>query len=579
MMMPSPPSGSGAPGRLPRPSFRELSRTFWRGISSTQHLGPAIEGVLQEFNAHLGTRRASVWLHNRRARELSLLASSDPAYAASRVSIADPGMPAARGLRLDQAQILPRDDAAAEPILISPLRGWRRALGTLVIEGRAPEYDDQQQLDLSNELGRQLSAGIENVQLLEDMLRQRRLLEDTFNSLLDPVVVTDGALRVVQMNDAFAVRLGRPRAELLERSLSELVGSDLASWAGREPEVAGGPEPAGERLPEPAGERLPEPAGERLPKPTGERPTESDRAADQDAGVRMRTIEVAPLGGLFAVTLTPLINEDGEPVGTVLVARDITRQTRLEADQEALRARLAQSEKLASLGQFVAGIAHEINNPLQGVLGHLELLITAPGFADSTAPPDPRTLRKDLRRIYHEADRAAKIVQNLLTFTGSQRKARRRVRIDRVLTRALATRKTALARAGIEVVRQHGEDVPPVLGDPLLLQQAFLNVLINAEHAIVGTGQPGSIAISTQSSDQRRRVLTTVRDTGTGIALTVLPRIFDPFFTTKDVGQGTGLGLAITYGIIQEHGGTIHAANAPEGGAIFTIELPAEQKP
>ncbi len=167
------------------------------------------------------------------------------------------------------------------------------------------------------------------------MLHQRRLLEDTFNSLVDPVVVTDRELRVVQMNDAFALRIGQSRAELLERSLAELLGSDLADWAAA---------------------------------------AESTRTRGVDAAVRMRTLEHRQLGGTFAVTVTPLISEAGEPTGTVLVARDITRQTRLEAEQETLRARLAQSEKLASLGQFVAGIAHEMNNPLQGVLGHLELL-------------------------------------------------------------------------------------------------------------------------------------------------------------------------------------------------------------
>jgi signal transduction histidine kinase len=240
--------------------------------------------------------------------------------------------------------------------------------------------------------------------------------------------------------------------------------------------------------------------------------------------------------------------------------------------------RLAQSEKLASLGQFVAGIAHEINNPLQGVLGHLELLLTAPikpGVGDYVELP--RAVKKDLRLIYHEADRAAKIVRNLLTFTGAQRKTPKRLHIDRILTRALAGRRSALTRAVIEVVREQGTNLPPLYGDPLALHQAFLNVLINAEHAIASAASSGRIVITTTSPDPHR-VVTTIRDSGPGIPASVLPRIFDPFFTTKDVGQGTGLGLAITYGVIQEHGGTIHAANAAEGGAVFTIELPAGKR-
>jgi PAS domain S-box-containing protein len=547
-MNPTPrtPSALGASERGGQLPFRELSRTFWRGISSTHGLGPAIVGVLNELSTHVGAQRASVWLHDRRARELSLVASSDPAYGAGarRVSITDPDVPAALGLRLDRAQILDGDHGSVEPILVTPLRGWRRALGTLVVEGTPSRpVDDQQRLDLASELGRQLSVGIENVQLLEDMLRQRRLLEDTFNSLHDPVIVTDHAQRVVQTNDAFAIRLGRPRTDLFERPLADLVGPELAEWAGA--------------------------------KDVG---LDSVRPVDPVSGARTRMIEHEQLGGIFDVTTTPLINEDGEPVGTVIVARDITVQMRLEADKEALRMRLAQSEKLASLGQFVAGIAHEINNPLQGVLGHLELLLTAPikpGVGDYVELP--RAVKKDLRLIYHEADRAAKIVRNLLTFTGAQRKTPKRLHIDRILTRALAGRRSALTRAVIEVVREQGTNLPPLYGDPLALHQAFLNVLINAEHAIASAASSGRIVITTTSPDPHR-VVTTIRDSGPGIPASVLPRIFDPFFTTKDVGQGTGLGLAITYGVIQEHGGTIHAANAAEGGAVFTIELPAGKR-
>jgi signal transduction histidine kinase len=265
-------------------------------------------------------------------------------------------------------------------------------------------------------------------------------------------------------------------------------------------------------------------------------------------------------------------------VGTVLVARDITRQTTLEAEREALRGRLAQSEKLASLGQFVAGIAHEINNPLQGVLGHLELLLWSATKGKSWPVAEARRpFRKELKLIYHEADRAAQIVRNLLTFSGWQRIARRKLRIDRVITRALAARRSALARACIEVVRESGEDLPAVVGDQLLLQQAFTNILVNAEHAITYTGHPGKISVST-SSPSPEIVRITIQDSGPGISASILPRIFDPFFTTKDVGQGTGLGLTLTYGVIQEHGGTIQASNGADGGAVFIIDLPAARE-
>jgi signal transduction histidine kinase len=343
-------------------------------------------------------------------------------------------------------------------------------------------------------------------------------------------VVTDNGLRVVQMNEAFAARVGASRGAVMERPLGDFIGSEMAAWA-----------------------------AESEPAP---------RTVNDDGGIaRTRQFTDERLGGIFAATVTPLINRDLEPVGRVLVARDITSQMQFETEREALRGRLAQSEKLASLGQFVAGIAHEMNNPLQGVLGHLELLIERSEAA--------RPVRPTLRQIYREGDRAAKIVRNLLIFTGSQRMSRQRLRIDRVLARALASRAASLRRNHIEVTRQVAENVPRVSGDMLVLQQALLNVLINAEHAIVSRGGPGSIHTSICTVNGGEAVRLTIEDSGPGIPPEILPRIFDPFFTTKDVGQGTGLGLAITYGIVQEHGGTIHASNAPDGGARFTIDFPA----
>ncbi len=508
--------------------LRDLTVTFSGGVSSSLSLEAALRTLAADANALLGATRTSVWLHQRRARRLVLAASSDAnrGTEAPEVETGDPDAPAARGMRLDHPELA---GDGPDLLLLAPLRGWRRALGTLVVEGpRTGDLEPGQLTSFTRELSRQLSASIENIQLLEEIVSQRRLLEDTFNSIVDLVVVTDNELHVVQTNDAFAERTGTARADLLDRPLDSLVGDEMATWAtAREfAEAEAGPE-----------------------------------------GGRTRRFEDPRLGGTFLVTMTPLINAGGRPSGHVLVARDITHQTRLEAEQAALRERLGQSEKLASLGQFVAGIAHEMNNPLQGVLGHLELMIETSAEA--------RPLRRELRRIFHEADRAAKIVRNLLVFAGSRRMTRRRLRISRVVSRALSSRTAALKRAGIEIVREQPEDLPAVSGDPLLMHQAFLNIIINAEHAILETGQPGQIEVRSWHDAAHQQVVTTVRDTGPGIPAAVLPRIFDPFFTTKEVGQGTGLGLAITYGIVQEHGGTIAAANPREGGALVTIVLPA----
>jgi PAS domain S-box-containing protein len=515
--------------------LRELLLQFSRGVSANLGLPAALESLTPEIRDLADARSVEIWLHDRRKGELYQAATSEGRTSEARVPIDDSGHYAALGLRLERARF-------RGPYLLAPLRGWRRALGTLVIErsaragrpgGRptprgasaaAAGVHDAEFLEFVRELARQLSVGIENVLLLDDVLRQGRLLEDTFNSLVDLVAVVDRELRVVQTNDAFAARVGLTREDLMRRSLVELVGPETFAYVD---------------------------------------------AADTWQGIVpavQRRVDDALLDGTFLLTATPLTTQDGKTVGRVLVARDITRQTRLEAERAALGERLAQSEKLASLGQFVAGIAHEMNNPLQGVLGHLELLIE---MTDAARP-----VRRELKHIYQEADRAAKIVKNLLVFTGARRMARKRAQVDGVLSRALASRRTHLKRADIKVVRRQGDKLPPVLCDPLHLQQAFLNILINAEHAMAER-LTRVIEINTSSRRSQKRVTITIRDTGTGISPEILPRIFDPFFTTKEVGQGTGLGLAITYGIVQDHGGTITADNARDGGAIFHIELPA----
>ncbi len=512
----------------------DLLRTFSRDVSSMT-LSAGLEMMCIGTNRLFGADRTSVWLHDRRARMVVLSASSDVVYLAQerRIRTADPLAPAALALRRERAEIDATGTAiggAHTAMVTVPLKGRRRVLGTLVMEGVRLEPGAQiDLLERADEMGRQLTAAVENVMLLDAVLRSRRELENTFNSLADLVAVTDEDGLLVSMNISFLQRVGMTRQELLDRPIADVVG------------------PATNAL---------------------------IRAATNDVGsdpkIVSTEIEDPKLRGTFVVTLTPLIGEERESIGIVLVARDVTPQAELEAERAELRNRLVQSEKLAALGQFVAGIAHELNNPLQGVLGHLELMRETGAF--------PKALRRDMQRIYREADRAAKIVRNLLVFAGSRRLVRRRTSLNATLSRVLSLRAPAFRAANIEVVRRHSDALPRIKGDPLLLQQAMLNIVLNAEQAMGASG--GRIETTTsvrpEGDGHGAQVVVQIRDTGPGIPAAAMPRLFEPFFTTKEVGKGTGLGLAITYGIIQEHGGQISVTNDPNGGAVFTVQLPVE---
>jgi two-component system NtrC family sensor kinase len=511
--------------------IRELLDQFGESLAASLNLAAGLDIFCHGAARLFGADRAEVWLHDRRSRHLVLRASSDPEHVArgARVNAEDAQSPVAVAMRRMRADVVQRDgDESVTAWVTVPLRGCRRALGTMVFEGvRVETGGELDLLDRSDELGRQLSSAIENMQLLDDVLRSRRELENTFDSIAHLVAVSDRRGRIVHVNQAFARRVGRSREQLLDRPLLDFVGPELAGWL----EGADAPE-------------IP-------PRP--------------QSGVTCEIVDPV-LNGPFIVTVSDLLNQERERVGRVLVARDLTPQTRLEAEREELRKRLTQSEKLAALGQFVAGIAHELNNPLQGVLGHLELLRVTGAF--------PKQLRREVQTIYREADRAAKIVRNLLVFAGSRRLVRRAVNVNAVLQKALALRGATCRAADIELVRHYDDKLPRVQSDPLLLHQVFLNMIMNAEQAIAATGRGGRIDVTTALAHSGDRVVVTLRDTGTGIGADVLSRIFEPFYTTKEVGKGTGLGLAIAYGIVQEHGGDIVAANHAGGGAVFTVELP-----
>jgi two-component system NtrC family sensor kinase len=240
--------------------------------------------------------------------------------------------------------------------------------------------------------------------------------------------------------------------------------------------------------------------------------------------------------------------------------------TRAYDDLRRTQEQLLQSEKMSAIGQLIAGVAHELNNPLTAILGYAQLL--------ESEPMDERCL-DFVRKLLKQAQRTHRLVQNLLSFARQRTPQKIPVDIRRVVEDSLALRDYDFKRGNIVVQREVAEELPAVTADPHQLEQVFLNIINNAVDAMLEMERGGVLSMRVYA--ENGAVCVEFRDTGRGI---VDPkRIFDPFYTTKPVGKGTGLGLSICYGILKEHGGEIEARNVPEGGAALLVRLPAAGKP
>jgi len=259
----------------------------------------------------------------------------------------------------------------------------------------------------------------------------------------------------------------------------------------------------------------------------------------------------------FVVHLSPMRERSGDANSAVVVMTDITEASLLQA-------KLAHAEKMAALGQLVSGVAHEVNNPLSGIVGFTDLLLEN--------PETPEFARESLAIILQEAERTRLIVQNMLRFAREMPPQRELVQINAVLQQTLKLRSYGMSSRNVQIFERLAEDLPVVVADPHQLEQVFLNILNNSFDAVEQCGRSGRIEVETLARAENVEIH--IRDNGPGI--TNPDRIFEPFFTTKPVGKGTGLGLSICYGIIQAHSGEILCRNnANAEGCTFLIRLPA----
>ncbi|HET7698522.1 MAG TPA: ATP-binding protein [Vicinamibacterales bacterium] len=402
-------------------------------------------------------------------------------------------------------------------------------------------------------IANQAAVGVQNARLHTFIRAAKQEWEATFDAISDPIAVFNQQGRLLRGNTALAAALGLPVT-----ALRGLTCDAVGLCGGKYPDCAVG-------------------------HATGSvcEHGEVTRPGERIYNVTTCPVPEAP-GGAAIVQIAKDVTLEIQTARRMRQMSDELAATngRLLATVERLKAtqaQLLQAEKLSAIGQLVAGVAHELNNPLTSVIGYAQLLQEEVREADESGAPAPSGLAHDLRRIAEESERAAKIVRNLLAFARRQSAARSEQDVADLMTRVLSLRAYEFRLNAIEVESRFESGLPAVLGDGGQLQQALLNLLLNAEQAMRAR-TVRRISVGARRVPDADAIEIFIADTGHGIPEENLRRIFDPFFTTREVGEGTGLGLSICYGIVRDHGGQISVESRVGQGTTFKVLLPARSQ-
>lgn len=406
-----------------------------------------------------------------------------------------------------------------------------RILGVFNLDSKERNRYSEKDLKILNPVAKHISIALENALLFEELTKEKKEWERTFDAITDMVWIEDRSQKVIRANQALLARTGYSAMAIRGVNCRELLGRIGVI-------------------------------------------TETCLCLDTLITKRTSFKELKGTGGrAFHFWAYPLIDEDGRLYAIVHYLKDVTSQKLMEQH-------LIKTEKLASLGTLAAGVAHEINNPLTAIATCAEALIERSRTERLRNLKEFEDFPEYLEIIQREIFRCKEILQSLLEFARPSGTTFREIDINEIIKEVILLVKwrAKTLRHNIELKLQR--DIPKIRGNAGNLRQVFLNIILNS---LYFTPELGTITVQTEidhSIDQRFRghtlpIKITIRDTGTGIPDEIKDRIFDPFFTTKPVGEGTGLGLSISHRIIEEHGGTIDVESTPGEGTTVIVKLPA----
>jgi two-component system NtrC family sensor kinase len=392
--------------------------------------------------------------------------------------------------------------------LIAPFIAKSRVTGAIAVRGEAGRYGPAD-LVLLEGLVSQASIALESARLIDLHDDGRRTWQEVVDAISPALCIVDRSGAIRRANRAFADLVNAPPASLIGRPWQAFAPPE---WT-----------------------------------------TDLQRALDQQGAGR--EVELRTGERTYAVTAVPISSTDHSAV--VLLFDDQTERRRLQ-DQ------LIQSEKMSAIGQLIAGIAHDLNNPLASVVGFADFLTEVPNI--------PPSIREPLTVVREEAERASSIVRNLLGFARKQEHQRRPTALKPLLDATFVLLRNQLMAQRVEAQVEIEPDLPMPDIDPNQIQQVFVNLINNAAQAIASTGRPGNILV--RARRWMDGVAIDVMDDGPGMSESLAAQVFEPFFTTKAEGEGTGLGLSISQGIVKEHGGRIMLSTEEGRGSTFTVQLP-----